>query len=81
MLYYYPISINHENLQVVLVGAGRDDDYSKDDGFSHDAQDIEEILNTQDNIEQYYPIDKKELETAINKSLVLSEPAFISLRR
>ena len=30
--------INHEELHVILVGSGRDDDY-KHDGFSHDATD------------------------------------------
>ena len=73
--------INHENLQVILVGAGRDDDYSKDDGFSHDAADISEILGTQKNISQYYPEDFKQLEIALAESLVVRKPHFISLRR
>lgn len=73
--------INHENLQVILIGAGRDDDYSKDDGFSHDATDIGRILDTQDNIRQWYPNDTKELHQAIDEALVLNQPHFISLRR
>src|SRR3990167_188514 len=47
--------INHEKLHVIMIGAGRDTDYSKHDGHSHDAQDISEILGTQKNIVQHYP--------------------------
>lgn len=73
--------LNHENLHIVMVGAGRNDDYSKDDGFSHDAADIPTILDTLYNIEQYYPLNKAELIKAINRSLFLVEPSFISLTR
>ena len=73
--------INHEKLHVILVGAGRDDDYSKHDGYSHDAKDIERILDTQKNIQQWYPDNIKELLLAINESLTTREPHFISLRR
>lgn len=73
--------INHENLPVVLIGAGRDEDYSKDDGYSHDAKDIERILNTQDNIAQCYPNDKNELDTFMNIAINTKDPHFISLRR
>src|SRR3990167_10383405 len=31
--------INHERLNVTLIGAGRDEDYTVHDGFSHDAKD------------------------------------------
>ena len=73
--------LNHENLHVIMIGAGRDDDYSKHDGYSHDAKDIKPIFNTQKNIEQYYPNNKEELEKAINTALVLVSPHFISVRR
>lgn len=73
--------INHENLHIVLVGAGRDDDYSKDDGFSHDASDIGKILATQENIVQFYPNNKEELAENIKEAIVEDNPSFISLRR
>jgi len=73
--------INHESLRVILVGAGRDDDYGKHDGFSHDAQDIEEILKTQHSIFQWYPNDEQELKRSIDASIAIKGPNFISLRR
>ncbi len=73
--------VNHENLPIILVGAGRDDDYSKDDGFSHDATDIKEILETLENIRQYYPNSIDELQGAINLALRGESPSFISIRR
>lgn len=72
--------INHEKLHIVLVGAGRDKDYAHD-GFSHDATDIKDILDTQKNIKQHFPQDKKWLSICLNMAIISSNPAFISLRR
>jgi transketolase len=73
--------INYENLHVLLIGAGRDDDYSKDDGYSHDARDIFTILSTQENIIQWYPEDKEELQGVLQTAINTLNPTFISLRR
>lgn len=73
--------INHENLNIKLIGAGRDDDYSKDDGYSHDAKDIREILGTQKNIKQYYPKDSEEMKKDLVFMLIHKGPCFISVRR
>lgn len=73
--------INHECLPVILIGAGRDDDYSKEDGYSHEAGDIGRILKTQDNIFQWYPNSEGDLKRAIDASLAIKGPNFISLRR
>lgn len=73
--------INHEKLHVVLIGAGRDDDYSKHDGYSHDAQDIGEILGTQKNINQYYPNDKEQLLRQLTVAIQNTAPAFVSVPR
>lgn len=73
--------INHERLHVIMVGAGRNDDYSKHDGYSHDATDIELILSTQKNIDLYFPKDREELEKAIDLALVVVKPHFISVTR
>lgn len=72
--------INKEKLHVILIGAGRDKDY-KHDGFSHDASDIHEILNTQKNIIQYYPEDILEMKDNVGLAVSFNGPAFISLRR
>lgn len=73
--------INHELLPVKMVGAGRDNDYSKHDGFSHDAGDIEQILNTQENIMQYYPDDTAEMRRCIDTMITNNHPSFLSLRK
>ena len=73
--------INHENLQVVLIGAGRDGEYSKTDGYSHDAKDIREIFNTQKNIGQYYPDELEGLKISIKNAIRLKKPAFINIHK
>lgn len=73
--------IHHENLPVVLIGAGRNEDYSVHDGFSHDAKDIKRILDTQEGIEQHYPNTEEELKAAINQAITKQGPSFISMRR
>lgn len=71
--------ISHEKLHVVMVGAGRDDDYSKNDGFSHDASDIGEIMDTQKNICQFYPDNKEELMRNIAIAITSKQPCFLSV--
>ena len=73
--------INHEKLHVIMIGAGRDTDYSKHDGHSHDAQDISEILGTQKNIVQHYPDDLNDLKDSIDLAINIKKPHFISIRR
>lgn len=72
--------INHEKLNIKLIGGGRDKDYEHD-GFSHDASDVKRILNTQENIIQLYPTDKTQLEGLMQAVLTDTRPYFISLRR
>ncbi len=71
--------INHENLHVIMIGAGRNDDYSKHDGFSHEAGDIPEILLTMKNIDKWYPNSVKEMHTDIDLGIQLKQPCFISI--
>lgn len=73
--------LNHEKLNIKLIGAGRDDDYSKDDGYSHDAKDIGEILGTQKNIIQYYPNTTEEMKEIVDNICKSGKPEFLSLRR
>jgi transketolase len=72
--------INHEKLNVKLIGAGRDLDYGHD-GFSHTAEDLPKILSTLENLCQYYPKDKKQLTNDLNMSVIDPFPVFISLKR
>ncbi len=73
--------INHEKLNVVMIGAGRDDDYSKDDGFSHDAADAPDLFGLFDNIRQYYPNNKSQIKGLLETIVADPHPCFISLRR
>ena len=73
--------INYEKLHVIMTGSGRDDDYSKEDGFSHDATDIHPILKTLSNIRQYYPSKKEEIPYLLESCIKDPNPYFISLRR
>jgi len=72
--------IDHENIPVIMVGSGRDNDYAHD-GFSHDATDINNILNVFDNIKQYYPEEKEDIKDLLIKVINKKQPTFISLRR
>src|SRR5260221_207963 len=83
--------INHEKLNVKLIGSGVNDDY-KHDGFSHNASDIGPLFKEQeiwdglfdpffDNITSYWPDDKLEIEGIVNKMVKSTKPAFLSLRR
>lgn len=75
--------INHEKLNVKLIGSGRDDDY-KHDGWSHNASDIN-LLTTKSkflrNISSYWPEDKEEIPKLLSDILANDKPAFLSLRR
>lgn len=46
---------DHEKLHVCAIGAGRDQDYSLHDGFSHEAGDIPHILGMLPNLVEYMP--------------------------
>lgn len=72
--------INHENLNVKLIGSGRDKDY-KHDGFSHDASDVKPFLDLLPNIKQYYPEDKEYLPKIVEEMVNNKKPTFLSLTR
>lgn len=73
--------INHERLPVILIGIGRDDDYSKDDGFSHDASDIYYFMDGFSNIAKYYPDTIEEMQKALDEGIKLKKPIFINIKR
>lgn len=76
--------INHEKLNIKLIGAGRDDDY-KDDGFSHDASDIGLLFGGKNkmftNIQACFPERNEDLPDIIKTMLMHKKPYFLSLRR
>lgn len=73
--------IDHEKLHCVLVGAGVDEEYSKHDGFSHDATDISDLFDVFKNIMQHYPDSKDGLLDAIDLGISLARPHFINIHR
>ena len=73
--------INHEKLGVNLVGAGHNDDYSKDDGFSHDATDDKEIFSCFHNITACWPETNEEMADILKEMVKGEKPHYINLRR
>lgn len=72
--------INHEKLNVKLIGSGRDDDYSHD-GYSHDASDVETVLKACPNIVQMWPKKKEDIPAMVKIMVKDTRPMFISLMR
>lgn len=72
--------INHEKLNVKLIGSGRDKDYAHD-GFSHDATDVKYTLEHMRNIKQYYPEEKEFIPKIIENMVASEQPMFLSLKR
>lgn len=78
--------INHEKLNVKLIGSGRDKDYEHD-GISHwsddawklfDATHQDGILN---NIRALFPATKHEIPNIVDNMCKSGKPEFLSLRR
>lgn len=72
--------IDHEKLNVKLVGGGRDRDYLHD-GFSHWAEDIPGIFTSFKNVVEYYPTTRNRIKNILTESVRHSGACFISLSR
>lgn len=72
--------IDNEQLNVKLVGSGRDDDYAHD-GFSHDATDVKDILDQLWSIKQVFPSNKESMSIHVPLMLKETMPIFLSLKR
>lgn len=72
--------INHENLNVKMIGVGIDTDY-KHDGWSHHATDLPEIFNTQKNIRVNTCREETELQKCIEYTIKKEFPHLILLQR
>ena len=73
--------INHEKLNVKMIGAGRDEDYSWDHGFSHDAKDVKKTFDLFENIVQIWPDNKDQMEDVVKTIIKDPNPNFLSLGR
>lgn len=72
--------LNNENLNVKLVGSGRDNDY-KHDGYSHFAGDDKKILNTLSNIKGFWPKEKELIPNTVSYMIKTYEPQYLNLSR
>ena len=72
--------LHHENIPVLLVGSGLDDDY-KHDGISHQPFEVKEVLNTLPNILQFYPTQKEVIPDLVKMMISAKKPSFLCLRR
>lgn len=77
--------INHEKLNVKLIGSGRDKDYEHD-GISHWSDDAWKLFDPAessmfDNIHAFWPDTKEEIPHLVKKLVETKDPCFLSLRR
>lgn len=72
--------VNYENLNVKLVGSGRDFDYSHD-GISHWAEDDEKIMSTLSNITIWKPENSESLSIGFDSWINKISPAYLNLSR
>jgi transketolase len=72
--------VNYENVNIKLLGSGRDKDYSHD-GISHWAHDDRKVLEALPNIESYRPLHLAELERNFATWINSSSPAYLNLTR
>lgn len=84
-LLYRPFEIirnylNHENLNVNMIGCGRDSDYAHD-GFSHFAGDDVDILKSFENIVRLKPNTIHELNASLRYAVDSSLPTYINITR
>jgi transketolase C-terminal domain/subunit len=73
--------INHEQLCVKLVGSGRGEDYTRHDGFSHDAKDDREFIGMFKNISASWPETKEDIPNVMNEMFKTSKPFYLNLSR
>lgn len=72
--------INHEKLNVKLIGGGRDSDY-KHDGFSHYAGDDYLFMENFKYITSVWPEDVKEMKLWLKRAIASDRPFYINLKR
>lgn len=73
--------VNREKWNVKLIGSGRDDDYSKHDGFSHYAGDDKDMLKLFPNIYAQWPRTKEEVPDAVEDMIARNTPYYLNLSR
>jgi len=72
--------INHENIPVKMIGSGRNIDYAHD-GFSHWAEEDEEVMRIFKNIQSVWPTTKEEIPNLVEEMIKTSVPYYVNLTR
>jgi len=72
--------LHNEGIAVKLVGSGRDFDYV-DAGFTHHSPELRSVLASLNNIDVYWPQNKKDLVGSLDQFFNSSRPSFLSLIR
>lgn len=78
--------VNHEKLNVKLIGSGRNRDYAHD-GISHWSDDAWNLFDTAgsepmfENIRAFWPDEKEEIPDLVKLFIETKDPCFLSLRR
>ncbi len=73
--------LNHEFANVKLIGNGRDDEYSQDDGFTHYCGDDRQLFGCFPNINTYWPGSVGEMLCDADLMLKTVGPVYMNLRR
>ena len=72
--------VNHERINIKLLGSGRDRDYSHD-GVSHWADDDRSVLLSLPAIAQYRPIGMEDLKQDFDHWINSPQPGYLNLMR
>jgi transketolase len=72
--------IDHERIPVKLISGGRDKEYAED-GYTHQAEDMRQVLGLFPNIRQFWIEEKEQVEKAVKTMILNQEPSFMSLSR
>ena len=72
--------LHHEEIPVILVGSGYEDDY-KHDGITHQPFEVREVLNCLPNVKQFYPQQKEVIPDLVKMLISAQKPSFLCLRR
>ncbi len=73
--------VNRESIPIKMIGGGRDHDYGHDDGFSHDASDINKLFGQFENIVQYFPKQREGIKEMLKFIITDPKPVFMSITR
>jgi transketolase len=72
--------MHYEEIPVILIGSGLDDDY-KHDGITHQPFEVRQVLNCLPNIKQFYPTQKEVIPSLVGMMISAQKPSFLCLRR